>query len=197
MKTRSHWTVSVKQTHCILGCMSKVWRYKIKEADSRHCWSYWNSQDHRTFEVGRDNLGPSSPNLPLQAGSLGAHLSGITTRRVLNIFREGDSTTSVGSLFLCSVTLSARKVFLMLIWNFLHSSFCLLPLVLILWHAGLWNNLGCSSGNEQLGYFLKFCLSFTVFVVCCSLCDSGGCARLLNRHCVAAAGACKDNCVDL
>ena len=35
------------------------------------------------------------------------------SRRVLNISREGDSTTSLGSLFQCSVTLRGKKFFLM------------------------------------------------------------------------------------
>jgi len=37
----------------------------------------------------------------------------------LNISREGDSTTSLGSLFQCSVTLRVKKFFLMFRWNFL------------------------------------------------------------------------------
>ena len=170
-----------------------LWAPELGGGSPAHGREWDWSQNYRGWKVALEII---LSNLVLKQ----VHYSNLyrkVSQQVLNIFREGDSTTSVGSLFLCSVTLTARKVFLMLIWNFLHSSFCLLPLVLILWHAGLWNNLGCSSGNEQLGYFLKFCLSFTVFVVCCSLCDSGGCARLLNRHCVAAAGACKDNCVDL
>ena len=34
------------------------------------------------------------------------------SRQVLNISREGDSTTSLGSLFQCSVTLRVKKFFL-------------------------------------------------------------------------------------
>jgi len=41
------------------------------------------------------------------------------SRRVLNISREGDSTTSLGSLFQCSVTLRGKKFFLMFRRNFL------------------------------------------------------------------------------
>ena len=36
-----------------------------------------------------------------------------SSRRVLNISRKGDSTTSLGSLFQCSVTLRGKKFFLM------------------------------------------------------------------------------------
>ena len=54
------------------------------------------------------------------------------SRRVLNISREGDSTTSLGSLPQCSVTLRGKKFFLMFRWNFLCFSLCPLPLVLSL-----------------------------------------------------------------
>ena len=43
---------------------------------------------------------------------------------------EGQSTTSLGSLFQCSVRV--KKFFLMFIWNFLCCSLCPLPLVLSL-----------------------------------------------------------------
>jgi len=54
------------------------------------------------------------------------------SRRVLNISREGDSTTYLGSLFQCSVTLRVKKFFLMFRWNFLCFSLSPLPLVLSL-----------------------------------------------------------------
>jgi len=54
------------------------------------------------------------------------------SRRVFNIPREEDSTTSLGSLFQCSITLGRKKFFLMLRWNFLCFSLYLLPLVLSL-----------------------------------------------------------------
>ena len=54
------------------------------------------------------------------------------SRRVLNISREGDSTTSLGSLFQGSVTLRGKKFFLMFRRNFLCFSLCPLPLVLSL-----------------------------------------------------------------
>jgi len=55
-----------------------------------------------------------------------------TFRRVLNISREGDSTTSLGSLCQCSFTLRGKKFFLMFRRNFLCFSVCPLPLVLSL-----------------------------------------------------------------
>ena len=54
------------------------------------------------------------------------------SRRVLNISREGDSTTSLGSLFQCSVTLRGKKFFLGFSWSFPGFSLCPLPLVLSL-----------------------------------------------------------------
>ncbi|NXN56925.1 ARMC4 protein, partial [Rynchops niger] len=54
------------------------------------------------------------------------------SRRVLKISREGDSTTSLGSLFQCSVTLTVKKFFRVFERNFLCSNLCPLPLVLSL-----------------------------------------------------------------
>ena len=52
------------------------------------------------------------------------------SRRVCSISREGDSTTSLGSLGQGSITLRVKKFFLMFSWNFLCFSLCPLPLVL-------------------------------------------------------------------
>jgi len=54
------------------------------------------------------------------------------SRWVLNISREGESTSSLGSLFQGSVTLRGKKFFLMFKWNFLCFSLCPFPLVLLL-----------------------------------------------------------------
>jgi len=54
------------------------------------------------------------------------------SRWVLNTAREGNSTTSLGSLFQCSVTLRGKKFFLMFRRNFLCFNLCPLPLVLSL-----------------------------------------------------------------
>jgi len=51
------------------------------------------------FEVGRDLCGSSSPTPLLKQGHL-QQAAQDSSRRVLNISREGDSTTSLGSLFL-------------------------------------------------------------------------------------------------
>ena len=51
------------------------------------------------------------------------------SRLVLNISREGESTTSLGNLFQFSITLRGRKFFLMFRQNFLCLSLCPLPLI--------------------------------------------------------------------
>ena len=62
------------------------------------------SQNYRIVGAGRDLQRSSSPTpLPKQAPQTRLH------RQVLNISREGESTTSLGSLFLCSVTLTVKK----------------------------------------------------------------------------------------
>ena len=53
------------------------------------------------------------------------------SRGVLNISLEGDSTSSLDSLFQCSVTLTIKTFFCMLVRNFLCSSFRPLFLVLL------------------------------------------------------------------
>jgi len=47
---------------------------------------------------------------------------------VLNISREDDSSTSLGSLFQFSVTRTVKEFSCMFLWNFLCCSFCPLPL---------------------------------------------------------------------
>ena len=57
------------------------------------------SQNHRIVGAGRDLCGS-----PCQSRVTQSRLHRILSRRVLNISREGDSTTSLGSLFQCSRT---------------------------------------------------------------------------------------------
>ena len=83
------------------------------------------------FGVGRDLWGLSSPT-PCRSRVTQSKLHRTLSRRVLNISREGDSITSLGSLFQGSVTLRGKKFFLMFSWNFLCFSLCPLPLVLSL-----------------------------------------------------------------
>jgi len=102
--------------------------------------------------VGRDLCGSSSPtHLPKQSHLL---LHRTFSRWVLNISREGDSTTSLGSLFQCSVTLRGKKLFLVFRWNFLCLSLCPLPLVLSLDTTE--KSLAPSSRHPPLRYLYTF-----------------------------------------
>ena len=55
-----------------------------------------------------------------------------TFRWVVNFSIEGDSTTSLGNLFQCSITLTVMNFFFMFVWNILCSSFRPLLLILLL-----------------------------------------------------------------
>jgi len=67
---------------------------------------YGISHNHRMFGVGRDLCGSSSPTpLPKQGHPEQAAQDPRTSRQVLNISREGDSTAPLGNRFQCSVTL--------------------------------------------------------------------------------------------
>jgi len=93
--------------------------------------SFTESRNHRMFGVGRDLWGSSSTT-PCRSKVTQSRLHRTVSRQVFNISREGDSTTSLGSLCQCSVTLRGKKFFLMFSWNFLCFSLCPLPLVLSL-----------------------------------------------------------------
>lgn len=54
------------------------------------------------------------------------------SKQVLNSSKDGDSTTSVDSLFQCLPTLTVKKIFLLFKCDFLYFNICLLPLVLSL-----------------------------------------------------------------
>ena len=68
--------------------------------------------------VGRDLCGSSSPT-PCQSRVTYSRLHRTLSRRVLNISRDRDSTTSLGSLFQGSITLRGKKFFLMFRRDFL------------------------------------------------------------------------------
>ena len=86
-----------------------------------------SSQNHRLVGFGRDLCGSSSPT-PCRSRVTYSRLHRTLSRWILNISREGDSTTSLSSLFQCSVTLRGKKFFLMFRRNFLCFSLCPLPL---------------------------------------------------------------------
>ena len=66
------------------------------------------TKDHRTTGIGRDLRGSSSPT-PLLKQVPYSKLPRKASRCVLYITREGDFTTSLGSLFQCSVTHNVKK----------------------------------------------------------------------------------------
>ena len=92
--------------------------------------------NHRITESqnGRGWKGPlwSSSPPPLPKQGLLQQAAQDLVQWVFNISREGDSTTSLGSLFQCSVTLRGKKFLLMLRRNFLCFRLYPLPLVLSL-----------------------------------------------------------------
>jgi len=83
------------------------------------------------FGVGRDLWGSSSPNPLTKQGRLQQAAQDLV-QAGLEYLQEGDSTTSLGSLFQGSITLRGKKFFLIFRQNFLCFSLCPLPLVLLL-----------------------------------------------------------------
>jgi len=88
-------------------------------------------QNHRTVGVGRDS-GCHLVQPHCQSRFTYSRMHRTASRQVLNMRREGDDSTPLGSLFQCSVILSVKKFFLVFTWNFLGFSLCPLPLVLLL-----------------------------------------------------------------
>jgi len=87
----------------------------ISESQNCRCWK------------GPPEITESKP-LPKQASYSRLHRD--VSRQVLNISMEGDFMTSLGSLFQCSVTLTVKKFFCILVQNFLCATLWLFPLVL-------------------------------------------------------------------
>lgn len=90
--------------------------------------------NHRIIEKQNLRYGINLGRLPIPI-SLQKHFSraGCTAKwSNLNISREENFTSSLDTSFLCSVTLKAKKLFLMFRLNYLCSNLCLLPLVLSL-----------------------------------------------------------------
>ena len=87
---------------------------------------------------------------PCQSRVTQSRLHRTLSRQVLNISRERHSTTSLGNLFHCSVTLRGKKFFLMFRQIFLCFSLSLLPLVLSLGTTE--KSLASSSWHPPLRY---------------------------------------------
>lgn len=87
----------------------------------------------------------------------------IVSRQILNISRKGDSTSSLGNLFQCSVTPRVKNFFLTFRWNFLCMSSCPLCLVPLLGTTGsssfaqvLWFSMSliCDGDDNVMGFFV-------------------------------------------
>ena len=68
------------------------------------------SQNHEVAEVGTDLWRSSGP-IPCSSRVSYSRLPRTMTSRISNISKDGDSTTSLGNLFQCSVALTVTKVF--------------------------------------------------------------------------------------
>jgi len=128
-------------------------------AEAGYIWptartGFLQALSHRMLGVRRDLCGSSSPT-PCRSRVTYRRLHRALSRQVLNISREGDSTTSLGSQFQCSVTLRVKKLFLMFRRNFMCFSLCPLPLVLSLGTTE--KSLAPSSCHT--GWFGRHCLS--------------------------------------
>lgn len=108
----------------------------LSDALNQKFFLLYCSEYHRIDRVGRNPWRSSSPN-PCQGRVTCSMWHKIVTRWGLNVCREEDSTTSLGSLLQCSSTLNVKKFFLMLSWKFLWFSLWTLLLVLSLQCAPL------------------------------------------------------------
>ena len=113
-----------------------------------------NSQDCRMFEIARDHWRSSSPISLLNQG----HLKSVAQNYVqmaLEISKTGDSTTSLGNLCQCSVTLTVKMCFLML----RRSTFSLCPLPLVLSLGTTANRLASWSSHVPSRYLYTLMIS--------------------------------------
>ena len=110
----------VKQRQCV--CKIR-WLILSRANSNSYFHRIRESQNYRDWKGGHLSQSPAKADLYSRS-----HMSAY--RWVLNISR-GDSTTSLGNLFQCSVTL-AVEYFLIFRWNFPGCIFCSLLLVLLL-----------------------------------------------------------------
>lgn len=78
------------------------------------------------------------------------HSSPVAASEYLQRRRHDNPTTSLGSLFYCSIILKGNNFFLMFRWNFPYSSFSPLPLVLSLGTAE--NSLATPTSLSSIGH---------------------------------------------
>ena len=122
-----------------LHLLVKTKQLKMMTNSERYRYTrYPNCSYHRT--AGWLRLGGTSGGHRLQppCSSRVTHsrLPRTMSRRLLSTSKDGDSTTSLGSLCQCSATLTVTECFLMFRGNLLCVSLCPLPLVLSLGTAG-------------------------------------------------------------
>lgn len=119
----------LKDTSELLKCSClSLWIRQRKQEErgefQRQCQPWGKTVRFREPQNCSGRKGPLEiikSNFPAKAGSLD-QVTQVGIRQVLNICKEGDSTTSLISLLQCSVTLTVKKFLRTLLWNFLCSS---------------------------------------------------------------------------
>ena len=115
------------------------------------CAKRWEHTITEVVKVGR-NLWRSSCPIPLlKHGHLDPGLPRTMSRWLLNISKDGGSTTSLSNLCQCLVTCTVKKCFPMFGGNLLCFSVCTLPLVLSLGTTE--KGLALSSLHPRFRYF--------------------------------------------
>lgn len=91
----------------------------LLKSECNACCLFAKSQNHRSWKRPPD-INESNPLLKQDSDSRSHRKA---CRWVLNLCREGHSTTSLDKLLQCSIALAIKKLFCMFVWNFQCSSF--------------------------------------------------------------------------